>query len=608
MEAINAANKRASGEARYLQSAGGKTIIAEFDRIIAKEGDGEGIAHIIRILNHFDEATGRKHAAILMDHLPQRLLKDLAMAFVANHVIHWNYLKSLCILGYGNLGGSVIFDQLRHGVEKQTHMEDYLAFLDDDEVREFLSLAVVMLAKSPAEACRMLQENDCFPDDYLSGENVDEILTPANVVKLVVKVCFIRGMEVPSEVKAIRIREFFAFLCEEFKKKNVHPSDFLSMTRVAVKRYQLDIDVAIDYFKDHIIEAATCLAKDSGRPLPVPSPGSAAGRSFSNPPCDESHARTGHGLSDVGQSYLLSPSSLEIFSLELQNSECIAMMHHEPPMLIPSPSAMDLLSIRTGNQFFHVLCDQCPTYAQHAVNMLRTYEGVIYTRNPQRLKKLLHSKYGWMPDVVDIGEHMQQKLRRPSNFSDLSILLYDAKTCWRGKTFSAHVRPSRTAIKHREMVLTFVYLYGAQRVRAHLTDSGRTEEEERAEALILEEEARYAEMQRQRKEAEEERRRREDDLAENERRLQEKRRLREEEIAEEERQLADQQRVLEDQRRLLADDREREREREKQMEDLRHPRDRYHAMDSHEGKGKRSGRTSRQSADRHHDDSKRSRR
>ena len=45
------------------------------------------------------------------------------------------------------------------------------------------------------------------------------------------------------------------------------------------------------------------------------------------------------------RSYLLSSSVLEIFSLELQNSECIAMMHHEPPMLKPTPFANDLLSV-----------------------------------------------------------------------------------------------------------------------------------------------------------------------------------------------------------------------------------------------------------------------
>ena len=287
------------------------------------------------------------------------------------------------------------------------------------------------------------------------------------------------------------------------------------------------------------------------------------------------------------------------------------MMHHEPPMLIPTPSAMDLLSIRTANHFFHLLIDQSPTYAKYAINMLQTYEGVIYTRNPQRMKKVLDMKYGWLPETVDIGDHMNEKLRRQSKFSDLSRMLYGVPTCWRGKTFSAHIRPSRTATKHREMVLTFVYLYGAKRVRAHLTESGRTEEEEQADAVIFEEEAKFAEMQKKRKEAEGVRRQREKEIAENERQLLEEQRQREEKIAEDDRRHKQQQRALEDERRHLAEERERERERERQLEDSRYPRDRYHAMDREEGRGKRSGQpgqSSSHSSDRRPEDLKRSRR
>ena len=482
-------------EAKSLFKASGKAIIDRFDRIIAKEGDGGGLTHVVGILDYFNESSSRKYAAILMDHLPPRLIHSFAIMITANGSIHRNYLHSLCILGYGNLGGKVICDQLCHGVDSQSHLEDYLSYLDADEVQEFLSLAVTLLGKSPADACQILRDEPCFPDDYLDGENTNEILSASNIAKLVVKVCFIREVEVPSEIKDIHIKQFFAYLCEEFSSKNLHTSDFLSMTRVAIKRYQLNIDVAINYFKDRILEAAVCLAQEAGRPKPTPSPDCAvyATRApFINPPCDDCHTRTGHGLSDVGQSYLLSSSSLEIFSLELQNSECIAMMHHEPPMLIPTPSAMDLLSIRTANHFFHLLIDQSPTYAKDA---------------------------------------------------------------------------------------------------------------------IFEEEAKLAEMQKKRKEAEEARRLREKEIAENERQLFEEQRQREEKIAEDDRRLKEQQRALEDERRQLAE--ERERERERQLEDSRYPRDRYHAMEREEGKGKRSGQSghsSSHSSDRRPGDLKRSRR
>ena len=121
-------------EARALKEAGGKAIIYKLDCIIAAETQVWAWDHIATIFEHFDEADRRKYAAILVDFLPPRLIKGCVLFFLTNEVIHKSYLHALCLLGYGNLGGTVIFDMLRHGKAALPHLEDYLSYMNADQV------------------------------------------------------------------------------------------------------------------------------------------------------------------------------------------------------------------------------------------------------------------------------------------------------------------------------------------------------------------------------------------------------------------------------------------------------------------------------------------
>ena len=161
-------------EGRALKEAGGKALTRKIDSILATERDDWAWDHIATIFDQFDEADRRKYAAILVDHLPPRCLKGCVLFFVTNQVFHPSYLHSLCILGYGNLGGMVIFDQLRHGKHALPHLEDYLSYLDADQIQEFLSVAVTFLDKSPTEIRGNLREMDCFPNSYLDVENIHQ--------------------------------------------------------------------------------------------------------------------------------------------------------------------------------------------------------------------------------------------------------------------------------------------------------------------------------------------------------------------------------------------------------------------------------------------------
>ena len=66
---------------------------------------------------------------------------------------------------------------------------------------------------------------------------------------------------------------------------------------------------------------------------------------------------------------------------------------------------------------------------------------------------------------------------KQSSTSRISQLLLGVYYCHRYNVFSAHVKPSSFALRHRENLVSLIYAYGLQKVRAHVTAAEPEEEE-----------------------------------------------------------------------------------------------------------------------------------
>ena len=528
------------------------------------------VDHLIYIIGAIDANAARKTAAAMIDYLPVRLQERFALLLTHRGIIHCSYLHSLTTLGFSGLGGIVIFDQINYTFDAIDYLYQYLPMIEKEEAKDFVDLAVRLILKSPEEIRDELQNHPHFPDSYLQEVDVENILSLANISDLVIKVCDNKNIDVPATICEIRAKAFFQFLCDEFIKENVHTSDFTSMTYAALRRYNLDIDVAIEFYQDRILEAAEFFAEKAGKPLPTPA--SPKRLAFRNPPCDPNHNKMGAVLKDVGQFMVVSEAAINALTKELEQSDYIAMMSHEPPVLMPKASTFDMLTIRTKNQSFHLLIDNSPRYALRGINLLRSFadRGTIYGRNPQGMQKSLHETYGWHPPVTDVKPHLDGLLKKSSSFTDLPRSLFRTGFCWRGRIYSAHVKPSRVALRHRELCTSFVYAYGGLRVRAHSSAQAEEEEvdisNEDEDEWRAEDERRAEEKRRQAEQEEEDRKHREEELADQERRVAER--------AEEEK------RVIDKERRRVA--KEREAAKQKEGEEARRERSR----DQHRSKAR----------------------
>ena len=317
------------------------------------------------------------------------------------------------------------------------------------------------------------------------------------------------------------------------------------MVREALHRSALPPTIAVDFFKNTLIEIAEQLAEKYNLPKPEPSavPGVAQLIPLRDWPCHPDHYKLmKKTMNGVNQVIINSDTSLEIFKAEMEKNWCITLMHHEPPLTMPRKESHDMLIIRSAEHVFHVLTTANPAFARKVVNALQVFynaNGVIYARSPQGLLKILHDEYSWKPQICDIQPYVNEKTGKSNaSFADIPRLICDnAAYCWRGRTFSANTRPSRTALRHRDMYISTIHKFAIEHIAIHYHSSiTASHDDDEAAAVAAEFQKAQAE-----KEAKEQR-------------LAEEKKKREEEILEKQRVLYEQVRQLEQQRRNLDDE------------------------------------------------------
>ena len=362
----------------------------------------------------------------------------------------------------------------------------------------------------------------------------------------------------------------------------------------AIVRLEIDPDFAIDYFRTRIFEVAEHLAAEFGRITPLPSASADdahASTPFRNFQCARHHGVLAQVMEGVHQVIINDTSAIHKLQQDLEISPRIVFTHHEQPTILPQAATMDMLTIRTMNYVFHCLLVAVPSFNQRIFRILKNYasKGTIFGRSPQNLSRFLKESYDWAPTIVDTKLTADELIGGPSTFTNIAHLLFGVPFCWRGKVFSAHIKPSQTALQHRNIYASCLYLFAMEYIekkkypsvsssspstigeaQASSTPNPLTSSRNRDEIHVMQrvdfprtprrdtlrrEKEREEELARRRRaeeerrtEEEEERRVEEERRAEEERRLEEERRIEEELRVEEERRVKEARRVEEERR------------------------------------------------------------
>ena len=388
----------------------------EADRIVKEGGadDDKIITHLSHILKGITKNTARKFAIALADYLPYRLREKFIISVMHKHIIHQSLLHTLNTIGYGNLGGAVIIDQLFQKPDTHPILDEYLSSIPTYDAQDFVHFAVPLIGKSSTEVKDIIRNHPHIHPRYLETESIEENIKPIKIANLIAKVCESKNLITPDSVKIIRVEYYFQFICDQFEQKNLHSGDILSMVREAIHRSALPPTIAVDFFKNTLIEIAEQLAEKYNLPKPAPSavPGVARLIPLRDWPCHPDHYKVMKKAMDgVNQIIINSDTLLEIFKAELEKNRCISLMHHEPPLTMPYKETHDMLTIRSAEHVFHVLTVANPGFARRVIHALQNFynaNGVIYARSPQGLIKILHDEYSWKPEICDIQPYVNE--------------------------------------------------------------------------------------------------------------------------------------------------------------------------------------------------------
>ena len=338
-----------------------------------------------------------------------------------------------------------------------------------------------------------------FPLDYLDGVNLEGVFDSSRIAALVAKVCKSKQLLIPPPIKEILSRRFFNFLTDQFGIGNVYTGDFVVMVRETLVRLILQPTIAIDSFAQRIPGVAEYIAEVGDLP-PPPASTDADAIPFEDEDCGDDCAALSSALHNIGEIYMTGECNLEALRRDLSLSQCITIMHQEPPLLMPDAEPLGLLSIRTLNFVFHVQPTPAPRVFRAVTELLQDYNAdhVIYAWNPSGLEKILKERHSWTPTFLDVRPEMSTVLEKENpSFSDLAKKLFRAPLCWKGKIFAGHVRPSYVATHHRAIVVSLVHKAAIKYVRKHT----RPQEEAQPDASPIDN-----------REAEEEFRRRQESL------------------------------------------------------------------------------------------------
>ena len=309
-----------------------------------------------------------------------------------------------------------------------------------------------------------------FPLGYLDREDAQQCFTPSRIAGLVSRVCKAKDLEIPQAIKIVIFEDFGTYLIQQFQQLYVYTNDFIAMVREALVRLKLNISFAIDFFASRLPDLARYLAGKAN--LPTPNiPLDSLKLHFGDAICTEDHFRTARATLGAGEIFIDNDSTVNLLRRDLEFSEFITFIHHEPPLLMPHADLIDMVTIRTNSLIFHVFLKPSPFYFRATIELLKAFEqeqdGIIYSWSPAGLIKILSDRYGWFSQLYDIKPEMSEKFGKDNvPLSDISRSLFHAPLCWRARTFSAHIRPSLVATTHRSIVVTTIHRAAAEFVHA----------------------------------------------------------------------------------------------------------------------------------------------
>ena len=346
---------------------------------------------------------------------------------------------------YYSLECSVLLDNLIAETRDPVDLEKAARNFQPYEIKSLLSF----LVQNPPEAIvRKMKQDDVFRGEFVV-ENAADKFSEEKVKEFVEFVCDKTSVAVPPEARPLFARVRLAVEFKMFFEGRTELSDFHG------------ICVAYAKEDESVLRLCASLAAEKSNPLgkfgasmlkTVFTPSAAA--SDFVPSCNNNESL--HSMACGKYASLTDTSSVREFAKKMRSANYIAVSYHQNT--VDGKLKCDFLSFRARDRMFHYVPSQSRRFQKEiilALDYVRRKPVFVFRQSLalDYLGKIL----GWIPsNVVDAYDVAKEIGVRP-RIEDMSMAFTGGSFCTRATNFASIKMPSQTALRHIDVMASFIY-------------------------------------------------------------------------------------------------------------------------------------------------------
>ena len=423
----------------------------DYNAILSKleyESEKDLVDKFIVILKKFGDDEGKKRQYALARAMLASLsseAREFSLRILDENIFGTDRLNSLCRLEYFSVEVSVLLESL---VTTSRDSDSLTTAVRNFQQIELLELIELLCYKSSEEIVAEMKKDDV----YRSGITVpypEVCFSEKRIRDFIVFVCEKVGIEIPSVAVPLFARVRLAGEMEQYFEGRTEIEDFFKICSAYAKNDPSVLRLCLVL----VGRRSNPLGQFFCRMLKTPFlPNSDAGNY--SPSCNENEAL--HKLACDRHYSLTENSSVQEFKENFGRSEFVAISYHQNT--IKGKAGCDFMSFRTEHRIFHYSPKMSASFRDKIVRFLVTYQNkTVFVNGKDTAVGYLRKFFGWTPrNIVDAKAVAEENGIRPL-LNPMTEALVGGRFCHRGINFCGDTIPSQVALRHVDVMASFVY-------------------------------------------------------------------------------------------------------------------------------------------------------
>ena len=322
------------------------------------------------------------------------------------------------------------------------------------ETAEMINFVASNFKKMEDVIGRMRREKIVGPSFVLEG--AEEKWTEARLKDFIERICREKKMELPEEACRFLLRASVLPVLESFLRGECEEQDFYQICLLLAKGSEELFRECVDVVGEKCSSLAKFMAEKKFLPYVVVEPHPFV------PSCASPFNENLHRLGEIENTFVTDPADFVEFRHHIVLARRVAVAIHMTPSSVAR--RVDLMTFRCRHRVFHIMPASCLPLMPRLADVLKTKTATA-TFFIFRLKNVMEyfkQVFDWTPKkFVDIAKLAESNGLSPT-LDTMVTKTVGGTYCRRGSNFADASVPSPVALKHRAILASLLYEFGAK--------------------------------------------------------------------------------------------------------------------------------------------------